>query len=77
MNLQDPSISTWTEDNKVNVSGSRDRVDSSDALNAFRTWLGAQTGLPEYDHAMAFTGYDLTSNGDTSNAGTVACTLPV
>ncbi|XP_062576119.1 uncharacterized protein LOC134238008 [Saccostrea cucullata] len=64
----DPSSSTWTESVKISAP-SRDQVDSSNALNNFRTWISSASGLPGYDHAMLFTGYDLTSGGSSSNAG--------
>ncbi|KAH3748395.1 hypothetical protein DPMN_182840 [Dreissena polymorpha] len=63
-----PSASTWTENYKVSATP-RDEVDASVALTAFKQWLALQTSLPAYDHAMAFTGYDLVRNGSSSIAG--------
>ncbi|XP_052231159.1 LOW QUALITY PROTEIN: snake venom metalloproteinase acutolysin-C-like [Dreissena polymorpha] len=61
-----PTISTWTESNKSTATP-RDKVDALTALKAFKDWLAQTT--EGYDHAMAFTGYDLAMNGSTSNAG--------
>lgn len=51
------------------MKGSRDSIDADVALDDFATWLGKQTGLPGYDHAMGFTGYNLVKNGTDSSAG--------
>jgi len=32
-------------------------VDGDLALQNFKTWLQTVSGLPDYDHAMSFTGY--------------------
>lgn len=68
LSWQSANVSTWTENIKTPASP-RDQVVASDALSNFKSWLSTQSGLPDYDHAMAFTGYDLTSDGSSSNAG--------
>ena len=42
---------------KVTRTGDRLWIDADEALNRFKAWLKVVTGLPDYDHAMAFTGY--------------------
>ncbi|KAH9503125.1 hypothetical protein Btru_070003 [Bulinus truncatus] len=49
---------------------SRDLVESSAALEAFREWgEGQGQDLPASDHVMLFTGHNLTYGGSVSNAG--------
>ncbi|GFR81678.1 A disintegrin and metalloproteinase with thrombospondin motifs 1, partial [Elysia marginata] len=49
---------------------SRDFMESSDALEAFRAWAQGQGAeLPASDHVMLFTGHNLTYGGSVSNAG--------
>ncbi|XP_069107246.1 metalloprotease mig-17-like [Argopecten irradians] len=62
------SQSQWTENLKVSASP-RDQVEAGQSLQEFRNWLGTEPNIPDYDHAMAFTGYDLTSGGSTVVAG--------
>ena len=52
-----PAASNWTESLKVTGTRDRLRIDGHQALNRFKAWLEVVTGLPDYDHAMAFTGY--------------------
>jgi hypothetical protein len=52
-----PAASNWTESLKVTRTGDRLWIDADEALNRFKAWLEVVTGLPDYDHAMAFTGY--------------------
>ncbi|XP_067667343.1 zinc metalloproteinase-disintegrin-like VLAIP-B [Haliotis asinina] len=66
----DPQESLWT----VNLAGAQDGggefVESSDALESFRSWvLNNDTSFPPNDHVMLFTGYNLTYGGSTANAG--------
>jgi hypothetical protein len=49
--------STWTEYIKQARTGERMWVDGDLALQNFKTWLQTVSGLPDYDHAMSFTGY--------------------
>jgi hypothetical protein len=42
---------------KVTRTGDRLWIEADEALNRFKAWLKVVTGLPDYDHAMAFTGY--------------------
>ena len=55
--FQVPAASNWTESLKVTRTGDRLWIDAYEALNRFKAWLEVVTGLPDYDHAMAFTGY--------------------
>ncbi|CAC5368292.1 unnamed protein product [Mytilus coruscus] len=63
-----PGDAPWTENIK-DTSFTPNRVDSSIALGNFQAWVKLQTGLPDHDHAMLFTRYDLTASGLTGNAG--------
>ncbi|VDI78999.1 Hypothetical predicted protein [Mytilus galloprovincialis] len=57
-----PTKSTWTESIKYLSSGEY-IVDGDIALNNFKAWLQTNAGqLPDYDHAMLFSGYDLFTN---------------
>ncbi|XP_065931588.1 uncharacterized protein [Magallana gigas] len=62
------SKAQFVENNKL-VSSSGTQVNSSVALNAVTAWIKNSKGIPEHDHAMLFTRYDLTSDGSSSNAG--------
>ncbi|XP_052722475.1 zinc metalloproteinase-disintegrin-like VLAIP-A [Crassostrea angulata] len=62
------SKAQFVENNKV-TSSSGTTVDSSVALDAVTAWIKNSTGIPQHDHAMLFTRYDLTSDGSSSNAG--------
>ncbi|XP_063411214.1 zinc metalloproteinase-disintegrin-like VAP2A [Mytilus trossulus] len=54
-----PTESTWTETIKYLSSGEY-IVDGDIALNNFKAWLETNAAqLPDYDHAMLFSGYDL------------------
>ncbi|WAR10432.1 MIG17-like protein [Mya arenaria] len=60
-----PEAAGWSEGT---VTGGQQ--DSSKTLDAFTSWTNEQNGLPARDHAMAFTGYDITSGSSGSdNAG--------
>lgn len=63
-----PSKAQFIESKKVS-SSSGTQVDSSVALDEVTAWIESSKGIPEHDHAMLFTRYDLTSNGSSSNAG--------
>lgn len=63
-----PSKAQFVENNKL-VSSSGTQVSSSVALDAVTAWINNSKGIPEHDHAMLFTRYDLTSGGSSSNAG--------
>ncbi|XP_071148341.1 uncharacterized protein [Mytilus edulis] len=65
---QTPGDAPWTENIK-DASFTPNRVDSTVGLGNFQTWVKLQTGLPDHDHAMLFTRYDLTASGLTGNAG--------
>ncbi|CAC5377814.1 unnamed protein product [Mytilus coruscus] len=59
----------WTESIK-NTTVTPNRVDSLQGLNKFSDWIQANSShLPERDHSMLFTRYDLTREGSTSNLG--------
>ncbi|XP_012935843.2 uncharacterized protein LOC101854074 [Aplysia californica] len=64
-----PNPDYWKNTEKPPTS-SRDFVESSAALEAFRAWAEGQgTDLPPSDHVMLFTGHNLTYGGSVSNAG--------
>nr|XP_034302728.1 uncharacterized protein LOC105320025 [Crassostrea gigas] len=63
-----PSKAQFIESKKFS-SSSGTQVDSSVALDAVTAWIKNSMGIPEHDHAMLFTRYDLTSDGSSSNAG--------
>ena len=54
-----PAASNWTESLKVTRTGDRLWIEAKQALDRFKAWLEVVTGLPDYDHAMAFTGYEM------------------
>uniref|UniRef100_K1QQE9 ADAM family mig-17 n=1 Tax=Magallana gigas TaxID=29159 RepID=K1QQE9_MAGGI len=62
------SKAQFVENNKL-VSSDGTQVSSSVALDAVTAWINNSKGIPEHDHAMLFTRYDLTSGGSSSNAG--------
>ncbi|KAL4217399.1 hypothetical protein ACF0H5_023849 [Mactra antiquata] len=57
-----PSASDWSENN-----ADGDQVPNSSTLNDFTGWIIGQTNLPQYDHAMALTGYDIVSETSTQS----------
>ncbi|XP_045177705.2 uncharacterized protein LOC123537879 [Mercenaria mercenaria] len=59
-----PQSSPWSEDNMVNG-----RVSSSATLESFTQWIKDQTNMPQFDHAMGFTGYDVVSAGSGDSSG--------
>ncbi|CAC5377811.1 unnamed protein product [Mytilus coruscus] len=66
---QTPNDAPWTESIK-NTAVSPNTVDSAECLNKFTAWINANSShLPERDHSMLFTRYDLSYAGSTSNAG--------
>ncbi|XP_052080096.1 uncharacterized protein LOC127718169 [Mytilus californianus] len=66
---QTPNDAPWTESIK-NTAVSPNTVDSKECLNKFTAWINANSShLPERDHSMLFTRYDLSYVGSTSNAG--------
>ncbi|CAG2242522.1 unnamed protein product [Mytilus edulis] len=66
---QTPNDAPWTESIK-NTTSSPNIVDSEECLNRFTAWINANSShLPERDHSMLFTRYDLSYRGSTSNAG--------
>ncbi|XP_076451133.1 metalloprotease mig-17-like isoform X2 [Babylonia areolata] len=52
-----PTSSNWTEQFRQTAG---DTVDANNALRAISTWASSTDLLPQYDHLMVFTGYDLT-----------------
>ncbi|XP_052065348.1 uncharacterized protein LOC127705137 [Mytilus californianus] len=52
-----PDIAVWTA--KRSAGNPRDLVDSDDALDLLRSWRMEVSQLPEHDHLMLFTAYDL------------------
>ncbi|CAG2244048.1 unnamed protein product [Mytilus edulis] len=66
---QMPNDAPWTESIK-NTASSPNTVDSLAALNKFTAWIQANSShLPERDHSMLFSRYDLSYNGNNGNAG--------
>ncbi|XP_076089309.1 uncharacterized protein LOC143059659 [Mytilus galloprovincialis] len=66
---QTPNDAPWTESIK-NTASSPNTVDSLAALNKFTAWIQANSShLPERDHSMLFSRYDLSYNGNNGNAG--------
>lgn len=59
---------SMTELNKV-TSSPRDILGSNTALDAFTKWENSQTGLPQRDHTMLFTNYDIVTGSGTGNDG--------
>ncbi|XP_052278240.1 uncharacterized membrane protein DDB_G0293934-like [Dreissena polymorpha] len=49
-------------------------VDSSVYLSSLPSWLSNLSGLPDNDHVMVFTWYDLYAKGDVSNTGVIGIT---
>lgn len=47
----------------------RQMVNASEALEKFQMWLDNSTELPDYDHAILFTGTNLTYAGSSGNTG--------
>ncbi|KAK3598229.1 hypothetical protein CHS0354_017911 [Potamilus streckersoni] len=67
-----PDDSYWTTGPSVTSSGgsSRRMLNASMALDNFQVWLDQNAvDLPAYDHAMLFTGYNLTYGGSAGNTG--------
>ncbi|XP_052080095.1 serine-rich adhesin for platelets-like [Mytilus californianus] len=59
----------WTESIK-DTTVTPNTVDSLQGLNKFSDWIQANSShLPERDHSMLFTRYDLTRDGSNSNLG--------
>ncbi|KAK6183785.1 hypothetical protein SNE40_006387 [Patella caerulea] len=54
------STARWTETIRETHSP-RDQVDADTVLEDFRDWVGSSDSLPQYDHNMLFTRYDLYS----------------
>ncbi|KAK3757812.1 hypothetical protein RRG08_020797, partial [Elysia crispata] len=59
----DSSSSEYIESIKV-VSSSVTKVSAPTLLETFNNWVTQQTSLPEHDHAMLFTSYDLIPSTD-------------
>ncbi|XP_052224657.1 A disintegrin and metalloproteinase with thrombospondin motifs adt-2-like [Dreissena polymorpha] len=49
-------------------------VDSSVYVSSLPSWLSNLSGLPDNDHVMVFTWYDLYANGDVSRTGVIGIT---
>ncbi|KAL3887666.1 hypothetical protein ACJMK2_000061 [Sinanodonta woodiana] len=67
-----PEDSYWTTGPSVSSSGGSTRrmLNASMALDNFQIWLDQNAvDLPPYDHAMLFTGYNLTYGGSAGNTG--------
>ncbi|XP_071121050.1 uncharacterized protein [Mytilus edulis] len=60
-----PDIAVWTA--KRTAGNPRDLVDSDDALDLLRSWRMEVSQLPEHDHLMLFTAYDLYRYRTTDN----------
>jgi hypothetical protein len=63
--------SYWTTKSVIDGDGESIRVmvNSSEALEKFQKWLDESNFLPKYDHAMLFTGTNLTYAGSPGNTG--------
>lgn len=63
--------SFWTLSSTLEVDADSPRimVNSSEALDKFQTWLDGQDNLPHYDHAILFTGTNLSYAGSAGNTG--------
>ncbi|KAL4225837.1 Protein monoglycylase ttll8 [Mactra antiquata] len=63
--------SFWTYESIIgeSIDNSRVMVNSSEALDKFQTWLDNADFLPPYDHAILFTGTNLTYAGSPGNTG--------
>lgn len=63
--------SFWTTTSTVEGDGTsiREMVNASEALEKFQFWLDNNTNLPHYDHAILFTGTNLTYAGSPGNTG--------
>ena len=63
--------SFWTTTSVIEDEngGHRQMVNASEALEKFQVWLDNNTGLPHYDHAILFTGTNLTYAGSPGNTG--------
>lgn len=64
-----PEASPWSEDKSVDG-----RLDSGAALDSFTEWIQQQNNLPQFDHAMGFTGYDIASTGTNSDSSGISFT---
>ncbi|XP_064597481.1 mucin-2-like isoform X2 [Liolophura sinensis] len=69
--VEDPAVSNWTAGISTNNpdDASRPLVDADQALTSFTTWVQGRTDLPQSDHVMLFTAFDLFYQGSTANAG--------
>ncbi|XP_064598313.1 uncharacterized protein LOC135464722 [Liolophura sinensis] len=65
------SVSVWTHGKTSPNTDNPERalLEASSALEAFTSWVGSRSDLPKHDHAMAFTSYDLSTQGKNSVAG--------
>lgn len=63
--------SYWTTTSTIDGDGDSTRVmvNSSEALEKFQKWLDNADFLPKYDHAILFTGTNLTYAGSPGNTG--------
>ncbi|ESO97868.1 hypothetical protein LOTGIDRAFT_152975 [Lottia gigantea] len=55
-----PGTASWTE-NVRQTQVPRDEVDSDIVLESFKDWVGSADSLPQYDHMMLLTRYNLYS----------------
>lgn len=63
--------SYWTMESTVEGDGNDKRlmVNASEALEKFQLWIDNKTDLPKHDHAILFTGTNLTYAGSSGNTG--------
>ncbi|XP_070205243.1 fibropellin-1-like isoform X2 [Littorina saxatilis] len=64
--------SPWTEDLRITVTGEAiDEVNGYQALDDIRSWVKTADNLPNHDHFMFFSGYDLTKPTSTGQSDTL------
>ncbi|KAK3083477.1 hypothetical protein FSP39_023691 [Pinctada imbricata] len=66
--IEQATESQFTE----NIKDNSDRVNAENMLSQFKNWVNgklASSSIPDHDHAMAFTHYDLVRDTDSSTTG--------
>ncbi|KAH3881155.1 uncharacterized protein LOC127873091 [Dreissena polymorpha] len=65
------SESNWTLGSTLEVDATSPRimVNSSEALEKFQSWIDTNIDLPHFDHAILFTGTNLSYAGSAGNTG--------
>lgn len=68
---QEAKDSYWTMESTVEGDSNDKRlmVNASEALEKFQLWIDNKTDLPKHDHAILFTGTNLTYAGSAGNTG--------